>query len=520
MENTREKNKRADGRKKTYFDRENKKKAVRTEKTKSVAPEKGKQKKSSSSSKCPYQKKCGGCTYLNLSYEEQLAKKEQFLKKTLKGIVPVKGMVGMENPYYYRNKVNSAFARKKDGTIISGIYEKGTHKVVPVDECLLEDQRADAIIRDIRSLLKSFKIMIYNEDSGYGLLRHVMVRTGFASGEIMVVLVCVSPVFPSKNNFVKALRKLHPEITTIVLNVNDRTDSMVLGKRDIVLFGRGYIEDELCGCTFRISPQSFYQVNPVQTKNLYEKAISLAGLTGNERVMDAYCGIGTIGLIASRDAREVISVELNPDAVRDAVTNAKRNRIKNVSFYQNDAGAFMVSMAEKGEKADVVFMDPPRAGSDEAFLSSVVTLSPKKVVYVSCNPETLARDLRYLTKHGYKAEEAWGYDMFAWSEHVETVVKLSLKKDTPKIEVTMEPDEESNYTPEEKITYQKIKAYILEKYGFKVSSLYIAQIKDKCGLGKERTGNNWKKNDKSKEPQCTPEKEEAIRDAFKNFNII
>ena len=272
MENTREKNKRSDGRKKTYFDRENKKKAVRIEKTKSVAQEKGKQKKSSSSSKCPYQKKCGGCTYLNLSYEEQLAKKEQFLKKTLKGIVPVKGMVGMENPYHYRNKVNSAFARKKDGTIISGIYEKGTHKVVPVDECLLEDQRADAIIRDIRSLLKSFKIMIYNEDSGYGLLRHVMVRTGFASGEIMVVLVCVSPVFPSKNNFVKALRKFHPEITTIVLNVNDRTDSMVLGKRDIVLFGRGYIEDELCGCTFRISPQSFYQVNPVQTKKLYEKS--------------------------------------------------------------------------------------------------------------------------------------------------------------------------------------------------------------------------------------------------------
>ena len=203
---------------------------------------------------------------------------------------------------------------------------------------------------------------------------------------------------------------------------------MVLGKRDIVLFGRGYIEDELCGCTFRISPQSFYQVNPVQTKKLYEKAISLVGLTGNERVLDAYCGIGTIGLIASRDAREVISVELNPDAVRDAVTNAKRNQIKNVSFYQNDAGAFMVSMAEKGEKADVVFMDPPRAGSDEAFLSSVVTLSPKKVVYVSCNPETLARDLRYLTKHGYKAEEAWGYDMFAWSEHVETVVLMSKQR--------------------------------------------------------------------------------------------
>ena len=262
--------------------------------------------------------------------------------------------------------------------------------MVPVDECLLEDQRADAIIRDIRSLLKSFKIMIYNEDSGYGLLRHVMVRTGFASGEIMVVLVCVSPVFPSKNNFVKALRKFHPEITTIVLNVNDRTDSMVLGKRDIVLFGRGYIEDELCGCTFRISPQSFYQVNPVQTKKLYEKAISLAGLTGNERVLDAYCGIGTIGLIASRDAREVISVELNPDAVRDAVTNAKRNQNQKTSPSTRTTPAPSWSpWPKKGEKADIVFMDPPRAGSDEAFLSSVVTLSPKKVVYVSCNPETL-----------------------------------------------------------------------------------------------------------------------------------
>ena len=187
---------------------------------------KKKNRNNAASSKCPYQKKCGGCTYLKLSYEEQLAKKEQFLKKTLKGIVPVKGMVGMEHPYHYRNKVNSAFARKKDGTIISGIYEKGTHKVVSVDECLLEDPRADAIIRDIRSLLKSFKIMIYNEDSGYGLLRHVMVRTGFVSGEIMVVLVCVSPVFPSKNNFVKALRKLHPEITTVVLNVNDKKTSL------------------------------------------------------------------------------------------------------------------------------------------------------------------------------------------------------------------------------------------------------------------------------------------------------
>ena len=217
-------------------------------------------------------------------------------------------------------------------------------------------------------------------------------------------------------------------MTSITLSVNRERTNVIMGKEIRCLWGQGYITDYIGTVKYRISPLSFYQVNPVQTKKLYEKAISLAGLTGNERVMDAYCGIGTIGLIASRDAREVISVELNPDAVRDAVTNAKRNQIKNVSFYQNDAGAFMVSMAEKGEKADIVFMDPPRAGSDEAFLSSVVTLSPKKVVYVSCNPETLARDLRYLTKHGYKAEEAWGYDMFAWSEHVETVCLLTQKK--------------------------------------------------------------------------------------------
>ena len=425
MENTREKNKRSDGRKKTYFDRENKKKAVRTEKTKSVAPEKGKQKKSSSSSKCPYQKKCGGCTYLNLSYEEQLAKKEQFLKKTLKGIVPVKGMVGMENPYHYRNKVNSAFARKKDGTIISGIYEKGTHKVVPVDECLLEDQRADAIIRDIRSLLKSFKIMIYNEDSGYGLLRHVMVRTGFASGEIMVVLVCVSPVFPSKNNFVKALRKLHPEITTIVLNVNDRTDSMVLGKRDIVLFGRGYIEDELCGCTFRISPQSFYQVNPAQTEKLYGLALEYAGLTGNETVWDLYCGIGTISLFLAQKAKQVYGVEIVPAAIEDAKRNATLNHITNAEFFVGKAEEVLPEKYEKeGIYADVIVVDPPRKGCEESVLATMVKMQPKRIVYVSCDSATLARDLKYLRGEGYEVKKVQGVDQFPHTVHVETCVLL------------------------------------------------------------------------------------------------
>ena len=311
--------------------------------------------------------------------------------------------------------------------MISGIYQEGTHFIVPVDECLIEDQRADAIIRDIRGLLKSFKIKTYNEDTGYGLFRHVLIRTGYHSGQIMVVLVLGSPILPSKNNFVKALRKLHPEITTIVLNVNGQKTSMILGEKETVLYGKGYIEDELCGKTFRISSKSFYQVNPVQTEKLYGKAIELAGLTGKERVIDAYCGIGTIGLIASDKAKEVISVELNSDAVRDAIANAKRNGIKNVRFYNNDAGVFMRQMADAGESADVVFMDPPRSGSDEKFLSSVLTLHPKKIVYVSCDPTTLARDLKYLAKHGYKARCAIPVDMFPATEHCENCVLLERK---------------------------------------------------------------------------------------------
>lgn len=375
--------------------------------------------------RCPVSKKCGGCAYQGVSYEEQLKKKEQRVKKLLKGICKVEPIIGMDNPYHYRNKVNAAFSHQRDGSIISGVYAEGTHRVVPVDNCLIEDEKADAIITDIRKLLKSFKIKIYSEDSGYGLLRHVMIRRGFQSGEIMVVLVVTSPIFPSKNNFVKAIRKLHPEITTVILNVNDKATSMVLGERNITIYGKGYIEDQLCECTFRLSPSSFYQVNPVQTEKLYQKAIELAGLTGKERVIDAYCGIGTIGLIASRHAKEVISVELNKDAVRDAVINVKRNQVSNVKVYQGDAGEFMVGMAEEGEHVDVVFMDPPRAGSDEKFLSSVVKLLPKKVVYISCNPETLARDLRYLVKKGYQAVTAVPEDQFPWTDHVETVCLLS-----------------------------------------------------------------------------------------------
>ena len=374
--------------------------------------------------KCPIYRECGGCQYLHLTYDQQLKEKQKRMEELLGGVCPVRPIIGMEEPYHYRNKVHAVFGLDRKNNPISGIYKEGTHRILPVDSCLIEDQKADEIIVTIRSMLRSFKIRVFDEDTGYGLLRHVLVRRGFHSGEVMVVLVLGSPILPSKNNFVKALRKLHPEITTVVVNVNDKQTSMVLGEKETVIYGKGYIEDTLCGCTFRISPKSFYQVNPVQTEILYNKAIAYAGLTGKEKVIDAYCGTGTIGLIAASQAKEVIGVELNRDAVKDAIINAKRNNIQNEQFYNADAGKFMVELAEQNEKVDVVFMDPPRSGSDEAFLSSVVKLAPKKVVYVSCNPETLARDLKYLTRHGYQAVECQPCDMFPFTKHVECVIMM------------------------------------------------------------------------------------------------
>lgn len=395
--------------------------------------------------RCPVEKRCGGCQYLNRTYPEQLALKQKSVEKLLRPYCEVYPITGMKHPFHYRNKVHAVFSRLRNGTIISGTYEAGSHDVVPVDECLLENEKADEIMRTIRELLKSFKIKTYNEDTGYGLFRHVLIRTAHQTGQIMVVLVLGSPILPSKNNFVKALLRAHPEITTIVLNVNDKKTSMVLGEKETVLYGKGFIEDILCGCRFRISAKSFYQINSVQTEPLYQKAMELAHLSGKERVIDAYCGIGTIGLVAAKQAGEVIGVELNRDAVRDAIRNAKSNGAKNIRFYENDAGRFMTEMAARGERADVVFMDPPRSGSDEAFLASVIRLAPKRIVYISCNPETQARDLGYLTKHGYKAEGAWPFDLFPFTGHVETVCLLSNRKRKPDSYVKLSLDMEDYY---------------------------------------------------------------------------
>ena len=374
---------------------------------------------------CPVSRKCGGCQLMNMTYEEQLAFKQAKVIKLLGSFHRVNKIIGMNNPFHYRNKVQAAFGRTRNGEIISGVYQSSTHNIVKTDSCLIEDDKADEIILTIRKLVKSFKLTVFDERNQRGFLRHVLVKHGFSTGEIMVVLVTGTSNFPSKNNFISELLRLHPEITTIIQNVNNKYTSMVLGDKETVLYGKGYIEDILCGCTFRISPKSFYQINPIQTEILYNKAIDFAELSGSERVIDAYCGIGTIGIVASKKAGEIIGCEVNPDAIRDAKVNAKINDIKNIQFICADAGEFMLSLKEQGERCDVLFMDPPRAGSDKKFLSSAVALMPEKIVYISCNPETQQRDLNYLVRNGYKVKKIQPVDMFPYTNHVECVVRLS-----------------------------------------------------------------------------------------------
>ncbi|WP_077622479.1 23S rRNA (uracil(1939)-C(5))-methyltransferase RlmD [Sediminibacillus massiliensis] len=378
---------------------------------------------------CSYFYECGGCQLMHMNDQAQKRFKQETIDKLMKPFGKPEPILTMDRPYDYRNKSHTTFGLNNERQIIGGLYAQNSHQLISMDRCLIHDPKADEIWQTIKDMMKSFKMQPYNEDTGQGFLRHVLVKVGKVSGEIMVVLVVASSVFKGKNNFVKALRKAHPEITTILMNVNNRDTSMVLGDQEKVLFGKGTITDTLCGLKFDISAKSFYQINPVQTEKLYAKAIEMAELTGKETVIDAYCGIGTIGLIASKNAGKVIGVEQNKDAVRDAIRNSKRNGVNNARFYQGDAGEFMVEMAARGEKADVVIMDPPRSGSDKAFLSSVVKLKPKRVVYVSCNPETQVRDMNYLVENGYEVKGIQPVDMFPQTVHVETVAELVWKND-------------------------------------------------------------------------------------------
>ena len=394
---------------------------------------------------CKYSKKCDACKYIEKKYKDSLFIKQKRCEELLSDFCKVERIAGMKEPYHYRNKVHHAFSRDKKGNTISGQYKESSHTIVDIDRCLIEDEYADEIISYIKSVIKSFKIKTYDEKTGYGLLRHVLIRTAHSTGQVMVVLVAASPVFPSKNNFVKALVSKFDRIKTVVLNVNDRYTSMVLGDRNINLYGKGYIEDVLCGKRFRISPSSFYQINSVQTEKLYNLAIEQAGINKSDVVIDAYSGIGTIGIIASENAGTVHCVELNKAAVRDAIINAKLNHAENIEFVCKDAGDYMVSLAQKHFKADVLIMDPPRSGSTKKFIDQISILGPERVVYVSCNPETLKRDLKYFITKKYQVIKAMPVDMFPFTEDVETCCLLSRKDVNKRSYVSLDVEMEDYY---------------------------------------------------------------------------
>ena len=369
--------------------------------------------------------------YSGVSYGEQLEIKNGLVRKYLGHVAKENGIkpepvAGAADPFYYRNKVHSVFARTKKGQIVRGIYRRDSHEVIPVSGCLLENKKADAIIEEIKRLVPSFKYRIFDEDNGTGWLRHVLVRTGTCGGkeEIMVILVTSEVPFPGKNNFVKALRLAFPEITTIVQNINAKRTSMVLGERNIVVYGKGFIEDDSLGLRFRISPGSFFQINGPQTKKLYGLALEFAQLTGSETVLDAYCGTGTIGMFMSTGAKRVIGVELNPDAVRDARDNAKRNGIGNIDFICTDATKYMQGDMPTG--IDVLCMDPPRSGSTPEFIKAAAGLGIGRIVYVSCNPETLARDLKLFMKQGYRIKRLSPVDMFPLTDNLECCALLEI----------------------------------------------------------------------------------------------
>ncbi len=379
---------------------------------------------------CPVYRKCSGCQLQNMSYNEQLAHKQRTVTRLLSNFCKVSPIVGMSSPLHYRNKVQTAFTTSKGRKTIAGVYQSSTGGVVATPECMIESRQAGQIAKTIEKLMPDLKIFPYDNYSGKGHIRHLLIRHAKNTGQIMVVVVTKGAILPAKNNFVKALLKKHSDITTIVHNISPHKTNLVLGKRSITLYGKGYIEDVLCGLRFRISPHSFYQVNSMQTELLYNKAMEYADLRGSERVIDAYCGIGTIGMIAAKHSSEVLGVENNRDAVRDAIANAGANDIKNIRFECADAGEFLTDMANDGESADVVFLDPPRAGSDRKFLQSLLTLAPKKIVYVSCNPETLARDLKVLSGE-YKVRAVTPFDMFPYTSHIECVVSLAHRGNNP-----------------------------------------------------------------------------------------
>lgn len=477
-----------------------------------------------------YEKKCGGCPLLALPYREQLAKKQARLQELLGGFAPVKAVQGMAEPLHYRNKAIASFATQR-GKLVCGLYAEGTHRVLPGADCLLQEEILNKTLAAVLDAARACRWTAYDEDRGTGLLRHTVLRSS-CGGKVLVTLVTPGPDLPGSKNFCTALRKKAPWVVSIVQNINPTRSSAVLGSREKTLYGPGFVLDTLCGTQFAISSRSFYQVNRTQTEVLYKKALELAKLTGRETVIDAYCGIGTIGLCAAPLAKQVIGVERNPAAVKDAAANARRNKIANARFVCADATEWMAAAAGEGLHPDVVFLDPPRAGSTPEYIAAVNKMKPRRIVYVSCDPETLARDVAAFTRLGWRAAKFCPVDLFPQTRHVETVVLLSHKKADSYIHIDVEFGEGEGkipvdsiakraeaYKPKEKVTYKMIKEYIEAKYGFKVHTAYIAEVKRNLGLPMYDAPNAV---EELKQPRKhpTPEKVEAIKDALRYFAVI
>ena len=467
---------------------------------------------------CPYFPRCGGCTYRHIRYEEELRLKKQRVQDNLSRIggsdVTVEEILGARDTLRYRNKAQ--YPVSKDGAV--GFYRARTHEVIECEHCLLVKPEADAAAEALREYMQSCRVAGYDEKTGRGLVRHLYVRSN-AAGESLVCVLVNGDKLPKEDRLVTLLRDACPKCTGIVLGTNTKKGNVILGDRYRTLWGSDRLEDTLCGKTFRLSVPSFYQVNRVQAERLYAKAIEFASLTGQETVLDLYCGAGTITLALSDHAKKVLGAEIVPEAIGDARENAARNGVKNAEFFCGDASDVAKKLARENLRPDVITVDPPRKGLAADVVESIAEMQPGRVVYVSCDSATMARDVKRLADLGYTAQRACAVDMFPRADHVETICLLSKLNAKQHIEINLDMDELDLTDAEKKATYQEIKDYVLEHSGLKVSSLYIAQVKQKCGII-ERENYNKPKSEDAKQPQCPPDKEKAIKEALTHFGMI
>ena len=470
---------------------------------------------------CPLAGRCGGCQYRHMTYEEELRAKRQRVQDALTRVggvsLELPQVLGAETPLRYRNKVQFPVAWEKRGLAV-GYYRARSHDVLDVDDCLLQPEAVTTLRRAFKGWMERYRVPAYDEGTCQGLIRHLYVRTNQA-GEALCCVVANGTRLPHAPELVQALRQAVPTLAGLVLNTNTKDTNVILGPNYRTIWGRDFLEERLCGMTFRLSVPSFFQINRAQTERLYAQALEFAGLTGRETVLDLYCGIGTISLALAQRAGQVIGAEIVPEAVQDAQANAARNQVDNARFLCGDAGEAAFQLAAEGVRPQVICVDPPRKGLAPEVPEILASMAPDRIVYVSCDPATLARDVKRFGELGYPAVKAQAVDLFPRTAHVETVVLLSKLNTKQHIEVELNLDELDLTAAESKATYDEIKAYVLEKYGLKVSSLYISQVKRKCGLDMGQNYNLSKKED-AKVPQCPPEKEAAIVEALKHFHMI